>query len=70
MVRKLPWRDRVLIAMHLMMCKYCYRFKKQLGLLREFSRSQALLEKSVDASIGLPPDARERIKNTLRTSLS
>jgi hypothetical protein len=25
---KLPWRDRLLIALHLMMCNYCYCFKK------------------------------------------
>jgi thioredoxin-related protein len=64
--RKLPWWERLLIGMHLMMCRYCSRFKKQLLQLRRFSRSRALVEYSVDPSAALPAEARERIKNALR----
>ena len=43
----------------------CLRFRKHLLILREFSRSQRLWEVSVDPSLELSTQARERIKSTL-----
>jgi hypothetical protein len=63
----LPFLNLVGIRIHLLMCRYCLRFGRQLKLLRKMSR--------YDESGTLPPelpnqlskDARERIKDSLRT---
>jgi len=64
---RLPFHHRIALRMHLLMCRYCARFRRQLNLLRKMSR--------YDDSGILPPDlpgqlaqgARERIKASLRS---
>ncbi len=64
---RLPFHHRIAIQMHLLMCRYCARFRRQLNLLRKMSR--------YDDSGSLPPDlpgqlsqgARDRIKASLRS---
>ena len=55
--------------MHLIMCRYCNRFKKQLMLLR----TAVGLEKTHPADMGsspaLPNETRERIKQAMRDLL-
>ena len=68
MDRVLPIHQRVLIWMHLMMCKYCARFKRQLLLLREICRSEEMATGESDATLVLPKEACDRIKQSLQKS--
>jgi len=58
MDHKLPLYQRMLIRMHILMCKYCSRFQRQLLLLREFSRNPQLSEYFSNTNVVLHPDAR------------
>lgn len=62
---KLPFHRRVFIRMHLMMCKHCFRFRKQLLILRRACRIQERSDEVLDPSMGLSAEARERIKHTI-----
>jgi hypothetical protein len=64
--RKLPLHERMFIRMHQLMCRYCARFRRQLLLLRELSRSDKIVGLSQDLSAGLSQQARERIKASLK----
>lgn len=66
MDRKLPFHHRMFIRIHMLMCKYCSRFRRQLLLLRKFGRSDKITGMSQDFSTGLSPQARERIKAALK----
>lgn len=66
MDRDLPWGHRVKMRIHLAMCSYCSRFKKQLALLRKAGQSLATHRTGPDDSPVLPQDARDRIKKALR----
>ena len=68
MDHRLPLYQRMLIRMHLLMCKYCSRFRRQLLLLREFCRSPRMAEDFPDPTVVLPPDARELIRHALKSS--
>lgn len=60
MDRRLTGRERIALRLHLLMCRYCRTFARQLGYLRELV-SQA----------GLPQDERlsEQQREQLRESL-
>jgi hypothetical protein len=49
------------------MCRYCARFRRQLLLLRELSRSDKIAEIAQEFSTELSLNARERIKASLKT---
>lgn len=61
MDRRLSWRQRLGVRLHLLMCRYCSRYRQQLELLRRVLKSQA--ELSADAS---QPVLEERVKDRLR----
>ncbi len=67
MDRKLPFHHRMFIRMHLMMCRYCSRFKKQMIILRNISRLEIspVIEDTASLAV-LSPQARERMKNKLK----
>ena len=65
--RKLPLYQRIFIRMHLLMCKYCTRFRDQLLILREASRLEDLAGEAVDPTFALSLEARTRIKESLKT---
>jgi len=64
----LPVYQRMLIRMHLLMCRYCSRFRRQVMFLRDICRSHQLDESALDTSVNLPSDSRERIRQTLKSS--
>ena len=70
MDQPIPLHERMMIAFHLMMCKYCRRFKKQLLILRYAVRSVEIHRGGTEESISLPGNTRERIKQTVRNALS
>lgn len=62
---RLPLHQRAMIRLHLMMCKYCSRFRKQVLTLRDVCRLEDVPgEPSADAP-RLSPEACQRIKNLL-----
>jgi hypothetical protein len=66
--RKLPLYQRIGIRIHLLMCKFCSRFKKQLLFLRETIRLNVERGKDTELSTKLPPEARERIRKSIQNN--
>ena len=64
--RKLPLRQRIQVRMHLLMCRLCSRFRKQMAFVREAARHYMVGGEDTDPSTGLSPEARERMKQALR----
>ena len=62
----LPVHHRMMIAMHLLMCKYCNRFRKQLMIIRNAFRLEKLPEDDRARTVSLSNATRERIKKALR----
>jgi hypothetical protein len=66
----LPLRHRLAVRFHLMMCRYCARFQRQMVKLRTLSRAiDTEAPASGDATAKLSEAARTRIKNALHSSL-
>ena len=68
MDHRLPLYQRMLIRMHLLICRYCARFRRQIMFLRELCRSRQPDELFPDASVVMPPDVRDRIRQVLKSS--
>ena len=66
MDRKFPIHRRILITVHLFMCRYCYRFKKQLQILRNAAGLEDIHEDDLGRSPSLSKETRERIKQAMR----
>jgi hypothetical protein len=68
MERDLPLRQRLQVWMHLMMCRLCSGFARQMRLLRRAARENPERfgpdESAPEAK--LPEEARDRIKAALR----
>ena len=62
----LPVHHRMMITMHLLMCKYCNRFRKQLMILRNAIRLEKLPEDDPAWPVSLSNATRERIKKAVR----
>lgn len=61
----LPWRTRLSLRFHYLICVWCRRYRDQLGLVRTALRSNPEQDaKKVDG--GLSPHARTRLKKALR----
>ena len=67
--RTLPFRERVMIRIHLLMCKYCARFKDQLVIIRDACRLDELCGEDFDHTHTLPDDARDRLKQALTRTM-
>ena len=70
MDRALPFYQRVLVRMHLLMCKYCTRCREQFEAIRAACRYKELHGKELDASRGLSNDGKERLKKFLKNHLT
>lgn len=68
MDRGLPLHHRMFIRIHIMMCKYCYRFRKQLFFIRELGRFSQSLGEAAGSAPTLSDEAREKIKNSLKAA--
>lgn len=62
--RKLTLRERVAFNLHVMMCRNCLRYARQLAILRQASDKLCLARRSPDSD-GLSDEARERIARRL-----
>jgi hypothetical protein len=54
--------------MHLMMCRYCDRFRKQLLFLRQLSLFSQSPGEDAESVFSLSDEARERIKSSLKAA--
>lgn len=70
MDRSLPFYQRVLMRMHLLMCKYCARCKEHFEALRTASRHEELFGNELDVSRALSHDGKERLKKFFKNHLS
>ena len=67
MERDIPLRRRLEVRMHLMMCRMCAGFARQIRLLRRAAREnpERLGPDETAPEAKLPEEARERIKAAL-----
>lgn len=65
MDQSLPLYERMMISVHLWMCKYCRRLKKHMLVIRKAVQVEDLTGEYGGATLSLPPDARKRIKKKL-----
>ena len=63
--RSLPLFQRMGIRIHLMMCKFCTRYRRQLLILRKAIRLKSIHGEEIELPISLPPEAKARIKRLL-----
>ena len=61
----LPLHQRAAIRFHLVMCRYCARFYRQLKMLRKLSRHPDGGLPPAESSEILSPDAKQRIKESM-----
>ena len=66
MDRTLPLHERMMITIHLWMCKYCNRFKNQLLILRISVQQVELPEIDSHLALSLPQETSVRIKQALK----
>ena len=66
MDRKFPLHHRILVTVHLFMCRYCNRFKKQLLILRNAVGCEDIHEEDLGRSPSLSKETHERIKQAMR----
>jgi hypothetical protein len=66
----LPLGTRLLVRVHLWMCRHCSRVYEQLQLLRKLSRQSDVPAADCPPELptALSPETRERIKKELSTS--
>jgi hypothetical protein len=63
---KLPLFQRIGMWVHLFMCKLCSENRRQMMFLREAMRFYAKHDEEMESYVSLPPEAKERIKSSLR----
>ncbi len=68
MDHSLPLGKRIGVRLHLLMCRFCARYERQLLLIRETARRLVATEEIPGAQTGetLSEEARERIRISLR----
>jgi hypothetical protein len=59
----LPFTDRLKVRMHLLLCKYCLRFYRQLQLMRKICKINEIPK--TDSDITLSSQAKARMKTVL-----
>ena len=66
--RKLAFRQRLAVRMHLLMCRFCSRYRKQLLFLKDAAGAYARIGEDVLGRVSgtLPPEARQRILEALQ----
>jgi hypothetical protein len=62
----LSWRRRLSIHLHLMMCRGCSRFRRQIEGLDRLVRRRSSVSDAIEQAATLSPEAREQIKAAAR----
>jgi hypothetical protein len=70
MDRSLPLRKRIGVRVHLLICKFCARYERQLLIIRDTVRRLVATEETAGGPLGetLSEEAKERIRKSLRNS--
>jgi hypothetical protein len=70
MDHSLPLGKRIGVRVHLLICRFCERYKRQLLLVRETARRIAAAEDRPGEPSGeiLPEEAKVRIRQAIRNS--
>lgn len=63
--RKLALHQRMGMRIHLVMCKFCSRYKEQLLFLRKTARLYSESSEDLDRSIQMPSEVGKRIKESM-----
>lgn len=63
--RKLGFRERLGLRLHLWMCAQCRRFERQIQLLRRALQRMAAQTDVEAQTTSLTPEARERIRKAI-----
>jgi len=68
MDRSLPFGKRIGVRLHLLMCKFCARYERQLLLIRETVRRLAVSVEAPGEPSGetVSVEAKERIRNAMK----
>ena len=66
MDRPLPIWNRVGLRLHVLICTWCERYRRQLIFIRRAIRQQPDRLLGQEPSAGLSPEARERFKRAIR----
>lgn len=66
---ELPLSQRIGIQMHLMMCKYCSRYARQLKFLRTVMSGYLSEQADELSQCKLPEDSARRIQSTIDDNL-
>jgi hypothetical protein len=61
----LPWRQRFALRVHLVLCRFCARYQRQLERLR-LALSHSPVTTEAELHHHLSPEARDRIRQALR----
>jgi len=69
MNRALPFYQRILIGLHLIMCQYCARCREHFEIIRAASVHEELHSSELDESRRLSHDGKERLKKFLNNHL-
>jgi hypothetical protein len=64
----LPLHHRMAVRFHLVMCRYCARFRRQLIMLRRLSRHMDDEPSTKPPAATLSKAAKERIKKAIRSA--
>jgi hypothetical protein len=64
----IPWRKRIGVKFHFLICVWCEQYLKQLRFIRRAVRThpERLEGQDMPSSPSLSPEAKERMKRTLR----
>ncbi len=67
--RKLSWRERINLWMHIGMCGFCSRFRKDLLHIHEEAQQHAeeIEQDTADSDVKLSDDSRDRMKRLLES---
>jgi len=70
MDRTLPFRQRIGIRIHLLMCRHCTRYRKQLLFLRKAIRFPSTTAADEKPSANLSDESCNRIKRAIQNHLT
>jgi len=63
---RLPLHERLAVEIHMLMCRYCARFRTQLRLLSKMSGQLDVELPDCEPTEGLSEDCKNRIKDALQ----
>lgn len=68
--QKLPAKERIIVKLHLAACTPCVRFLEQIEFLRDVIHDHDDEITETSTPIAMSSDARERMKNALKSAIN